>query len=141
MTIEPFGKLEFNKKSKEWFGLVNNICPNNQVELSISVENPDQEIVDKIELVKNFADNYETIAADLYELAYKKYKDTEFEVTRKEIEKMYFLIAVDLKNDNRTWWLTLEPNFDVASSYNHFLRFTLQDRKVIWANFEINKNT
>jgi hypothetical protein len=138
MTIEPFGNIEFKKRDKEWFGLVENICPHNKVELSISVDNIDHDLNDKIELVKTFATEYETILADLYDLVYKKYKNTKFEVTRKEIEKMYFLTAVNLKEDNKTWRLTLEPNFKVTAIYNHFLRFTLLDRKVIWANFDIN---
>ncbi len=138
MKIEPFGNIEFNKRDKEWFGLVDNICPNNKVELSISVNRLDQNLDDKIELVKKLASDYENIVNELYDLAYKKYKDTEFEVTRKEIEKMYFLTSVNLKEDNKTWWLVLEPNFNVISIYNHFLRFTMLDRKIVWANFDIN---
>lgn len=138
MTIEPFGNIEFNKNDKEWFGLVDNICPNNKVELSIAVDSIDQDLNEKIELIKKLAADYGAVIADLYDLAYKKYKDTEFEVTREEIEKMYFLTAVNLKEDNKTWWLTLEPDFSVTSIYNHFLRFTMQDRKIIWANFDIN---
>ena len=138
MTIEPFGNIEFNKRDKEWIGLVDNICPNNKVELSISVNKVDQDLNDKLELVKKLAADYETIVSDLYDLAYKKYKDTEFEVARNEIEKMYFLTAVNLKEDNRTWWLVLEPDFNVTSIYNHFLRFTMLDRKIIWTNFDIN---
>ena len=55
MKIEPFGNIEFNKRDKEWFGLVDNICPNNKVELSISVNRLDQNLDDKIELVKKLA--------------------------------------------------------------------------------------
>jgi hypothetical protein len=138
VTIEPFGNIEFNKRDKEWFGLADNICPNNKVELSISVNSLDQNLDDKIELVKKLASDYENIVTDLYDLAYKKYKDTEFEVTREVIEKMYFLTSVNLKEDNKTWWLVLEPNFNVTSIYNHFLRFTMLDRKIVWANFDIN---
>jgi hypothetical protein len=137
MTIEPFGNIEYKKWDKEWFGRVNNICPNNKVELSISVENRDQDLNDKLELVKKMAADYENIVANLYDFAFNKYKYTSFEVTREEIEKMYFLIGVNLKEDNKTWWLTLEPDFSVTSIYNHFLRFTMQDRKIIWANFDI----
>jgi hypothetical protein len=138
MTIEPFGEIEFKSKDKEWFGLVNNICPDNKVELIISVDNEHQSLIDKIELIKKFAADYESIIVDLYDLAYKKYKDTLYEVTREEIEHMYFLTAVNLKNDNKTWWLVLEPDFNVGSVYNHFLRFTMEDRKIIWANFDVN---
>lgn len=136
MTIEPFGKIEFNQKDKAWFGLVDNICPNNKVELSISADNIDQELNEKIELIKKLAVDYKAIIADLYSLIYKKYKDTKFEVTRPEIEKMYFLTAVNLKEDNRTWWFTLEPNNNVTSIYDHFIRFTMVDRKIIWTNLE-----
>lgn len=138
MTIEPFGKIEFNKRDKEWFGLVDNICPDNKVELCISVDNINEDLNDKIELIKKLATDYVTIVSDLYDLTYKKYKGTEFEVTREEIEKMYFLAAVNLKEDNKTWWLVLEPNFNVTSIYNHFLHFTMLDRNIIWANFDIN---
>lgn len=138
MIIEPFGNIEYNKKEKVWFGLVDNICPDNKVELSISVKNIDQDLNYKVELVKKLAADFETIIADLYELAFKKYKDTEFEVTRKKIEKIYLLTAVNLKEDNKTWWLTLEPRINVTSIYNHFLRFTMEDRKIIWTNFDIN---
>jgi len=138
MTIEPFGNIKFNERNKEWFGLVDNICPNHKVELSISVNNVAQNLDDKLELVKKLAADYDRIVTDLYDLAYKSYKNTQSEVTRNEIEKMYFLTAVNLKEDNRTWWLVLEPAFNVNSRYNHFLRFTMLDRKIIWANFDIN---
>ena len=140
MTIEPFGNIEYNKRDKEWFGNVNNISPNNKVELRISVDNADQDLSVKIEQVKKFADEYETIVGNIYDLVYNKYKDTKFEVTRKEIEKMYFLTALKLKADNLTWWLVLEPDFNVTSIYNHFFRFTMRDRKIIWTNFDINTN-
>jgi hypothetical protein len=136
-TIALFGNIEYKKSSKEWFGLVDNICPNNKVELNLSVNNKDEELNDKIELVKKFALDYENIISKLYDLAYKKYKDTQFEVTRTEIEEMYFLSAVNLKEDNKTWWLVLEPNFNVTSVYDHLLRFTMLEREIIWANFNI----
>ncbi len=138
MTIEPFGNIEYNKRDKKWFGHVNNISPNNKVELSISVDNPDQDLSVKMEQVKKLADDYETIVANIYDLVYNKYKDTEFEVARGEIEKMYFLTALNLKEDNLTWWLVLEPDFNVTSVYNQFFRFTMRDRKIIWTNFDIN---
>lgn len=135
MRIEPFGDIYYNEKNKEWFGNVDNIGPDHKVELSISADNIDEDLTEKIESIKKLAIDYETITANLYELAYRKYKDTEFEVTREEIVKMYFLTGVNLKDNNQTWWLTLEPDFNVTSIYNHFLRFTMQDRKIIWANF------
>jgi hypothetical protein len=138
MTIEFLGDINFNSKDNEWFGRVNNISPDNKVELSICVDNKEQSITDKIELVKQFATDYNTIMADLYDLAYKKYKDTQHQKSVEEIKQMYFLTAVVLKKDNKTWWLTLEPYSNVTSIYDHFLRFTMLDRKITWANFDVN---
>jgi hypothetical protein len=57
MTIEFLGDINFNSKDNEWFGRVNNISPDNKVELSICVDNKEQSITDKIELVKQFLKN------------------------------------------------------------------------------------
>jgi hypothetical protein len=138
ITIEPFGQLEYEKANKQWFGRVENISPNNIVELSISVEHPDQDIDDKIELIKNLAADYESIVANLYDLFYENLKGTKYELTRAEIEQMYFLAAVVLKADNKTWWLVLEPDYRVTSIYNHFLRFTMIGRTIVWANFDVD---
>jgi hypothetical protein len=138
MTIEPFGKIEFSSRHKHWFGFVDNICPGNKVELTISVQNKDHDLTDKIQLIRQFAEDYDSIITDLHHLAFIKYSDTKSEVPYEEIAQMYFLTGIDLKDDNKTWWLTLEPHFDVASVYNHFLRFTMTDRKIVWANFDIN---
>jgi hypothetical protein len=135
MTIEPFGNIEYKSKDKEWFGLVDNIAPNNKVELIISADNSNQDISDKIKSVQQFAFDYNSVMTSLYELAYQKYKNSQWEKTSDEIKKMYFLTAVSLKDDNKTWWLVLEPDFKVETIYNHFLRFTMDDRKIVWANF------
>ncbi len=138
MTVEPFGELKYYRKDKEWFGLVDNISPDNKVELSICVDNDQEDLSDKIVLVQKLAADYDTVIEKLYWLAYIKYKDTKWEKPLDEIKRMYFLTGVNLKIDNRTWWLVLEPTFDVASIYNHFLRFTMVDREIVWANFDIN---
>ena len=137
MTIEPFGNINFKSKDQEWFGLVDNIAPNNKVELIISADDSNQDISDKIESVKQFAIDYNSVMTSLYELAYQKYKNSQWEKTLDEIKEMYFLTAVSLKDDNKTWWLVLEPDFKVETIYNHFLRFTMVDRKIVWANFNL----
>jgi len=136
MIVEPFGLLKFDETAKEWVGYVDNISPGNKVELSISVVHIGQSLTQKIGLIKQMAADYEVIVAELYDLIYKKFRGTEYEVTRDAVGEMYYLSAVNLKEDNRTWWLVLEPCFSVDSIYNHFFRFTIQDGKIIWANFE-----
>jgi len=138
MTVEPIGELHYHQRDKEWFGLLDNISPVNKVELSICVENRYEDLSEKIVLVQKLAADYDTVIENLYRLAYIKYKDTKWEKPLDEIKKMYFLTGVNLKSDNKTWWLVLEPTFEVESIYNHFLRFTMIDREIVWANFDIN---
>lgn len=141
MIVEPFGELHYHQKDKEWFGCVDNICPDSKVELSICVDNERQDLSLKIDLVKGLARDYDAVKEKLHELTYIKYKNTEWEKSLDEIKRMYFLAGVSLKEDNRTWWLVLEPVFDVTSIYNHFLRFTMVERKIVWANFDIHTAT
>ena len=138
MKIGAFGNIEFKSKDKEWFGLMDNITPNNKVELTISAEDSNQDISDKIESVQQFAVDYNSVMENLYELAFQKYKNSQGEKTLNEIKEMYFLSSVSLKADNKTWWLVLEPECRVDAIYNHFLRFTMIDRKIVWANFNID---
>jgi hypothetical protein len=138
MAIEQFGEIKFNKQDNEWFGRVDGISPNNKVELSISVDNDKQNILEKIELIKKFVQDYEEIISKLYDLAFQKYKNTKWEKSLDEIKQMYFLASVNLKNDNKTWCITLEPDFNVTSIYNHFLRFTMIENNIVWMNFDIN---
>ncbi|TBO40935.1 hypothetical protein [Pedobacter kyonggii] len=139
--IEPFGQLTYNRQDKAWFGEVSNIHPNNNVELSISAETENQQIDDKVELVKKLASDYDAIIANLQHLIFRRFENTNFEKSLDDIKRMYDLVAVDLKSDNKTWWLVMQPDINVTSLYNHYQRFTMVDREIIWANFNIDKHT
>ena len=54
--------------------------------------------------------------------------------TIQELRQMYFLTAVELKKDNKDWWIVLEPALDVDPIYDHFLRFTVRDGTITWSN-------
>jgi hypothetical protein len=141
MTVEPFGELQFYERDKAWFGRVDNISPGNKVELGICVDGEHDDFSDKIISIRQFAADYYTVIEKLYRLAYIKYKDSKWGKPLDEIKKMYFLTAVTLKSDNKTWWLVLEPSFDVGTIYNHFLRFTMVDQEIVWASFDIKRPT
>lgn len=134
MKIEPFGNIEYNSTNREWFGVVNNIATKNKVELTISAENIHQDISNQTESIKQFAADYHFIITSLYNLTYQHYENFALQKTLEEIKEMYFLAAVSLKADNKTWWLVLEPHFHVESIYDHFLRFTIVEREIIWSN-------
>jgi hypothetical protein len=138
MDIEQFVEIKFNNQDKEWIGTVDGISPNNKVELSISVDNDKQNILEKIELIKKFSTDYDVIMSKLYDLTFQKHKNTKWEKSLDDIKQMYFLTAVALKNDNKTWWITLEPNFNVPTIYNHFLRFTMVNNNIVWMNLELH---
>ncbi len=135
MIIEPFGNIIYKSKDHKWFGLVDNIAPNNKVELAISADDSNQDISGCIQSLKQFAIDYNFIRTILHELAYQKYRSSQWEKPLDDIKQMYFLTSVSLKDDCKTWWLVLEPNLEVETIYNQFLRFTMIDRKIVWANF------
>lgn len=135
MVIEPFGVIKYLPKEKEWCGLVNNVTPNTKTELCIEVDTPNEDISEKIELMKQFASDYNSIVQSLYDLLYQSGKGSDWEKSLEEIKQMYFLTAVSLKSDNKTWWLVLEPHSNVPSIHNHFYRFTMVGRQITWTNF------
>ena len=139
MILSNFGEVKYSSHDRRWFGNVLNISPHNKVELSIPVENKDEDLQAKITLIEEFAAEYESIMKILYDFAYKKYEGTQYEVKRVEVETMYCLIGVELEQDNRTWNLILEPHFNVHSIYNHYLRFTMIDKNIIWPVFTIEE--
>lgn len=136
-NIEPFGELSFFLKESEWFGYVKNISPTNKVELTLCVENVEQSLNGKIDTVRNFVNDIDSVMTELYEFVHEN-KLLNSNKTIEEIKQMYFLTAITLQNDNQTWWLVLEPSFNVESIYNHFLRFTIVNKKIVWSNLAQN---
>lgn len=136
MKIEPFGEFKFNERENEWFGYAVNISPENTVELSLCVDNINEVLNQKIELLKNFSDSYEKIMSTIYEYILKRNLLTRFHKPIEELRAMYFLSGVSLKNDNKTFWVVLEPSNEVETIYNHFLRFTVVNENITWSNLE-----
>lgn len=136
MKADTLEELKFNSLENEWKVTTQNISPENSVELSLCVTNKDENIDQKIDLVKEFSNNYDEIMCILYQFIFQKYSQTKFNKSIEELRRMYFLSGVSLKKDNNTWWVILEPSYDVETIYNHFLRFTMVDKKIIWSNLD-----
>ena len=134
MKLEIVEQLKFNQREREWQGSAKDISNGNLIELGIGVDHATESLESKMELVNDFFANYENIMATLHGFIFEKYLPTNFTKPLEEIKRMYFLTAVSLKADNINWWIVLEPHFEVESIYNHFLRFTLIDKKIIWSN-------
>jgi len=130
-VIEPFGEMKYI--NNEWFGSVEGISPDHKIELSICVNNPDDDLTEKVLLINEFVQDYDLIVLNLYTLIFEHYKKLKLEKTEEEIEKMYFLSALSLQKDH-SWWLVMEPAYNVESIYNYFIRFTIIGREIVWKN-------
>lgn len=131
MRIEPFGTFRYHPREQLWMANVDHLSPTHKVELSIGTDHAQADLSAKIKLLEGFVLDYDSIMDKLYQFIHQSYMNTSEEKTLEEIKAMYFLAAVTLQKDNRTWWLVLEPNFDVPTIYNHFQRFTMIERQII----------
>ncbi|WP_420152410.1 hypothetical protein [Siphonobacter sp.] len=131
MRIEPFGTFDYHPREQLWKADVDHLSPTHKVELSIGTDHAQADLSDKIKLLEAFVLDYASIMERLYQFIYESYRKTSEAKTLEEIKTMYFLTAVTLQKDNRTWWLVLEPNFDVPTLYSHFQRFTMVERQIV----------
>ena len=134
MKLEIVGSLKLNQKESEWQGSARDFSNGNLIELGIGVSNATESLEGKMELMVDFFNNYENIMTTLHGFVFERYLLTKFSKPLEEIREMYFLSGVSLKTDNKNWWIVLEPHFSVESIYNHFFRFTLVDKRIIWSN-------
>jgi hypothetical protein len=132
IKIEPFGEFEYRNSERIWICFAKNVYSKNELELSFEVENQNQNLDNKIELMENFVNEISLVESYIYDFVQKRVS----EKTIDEIKSIWFLSAIELKNDNENWWVTFEPNFDCETIYNHFLRFTFNNNKIIWSNLE-----
>ena len=134
MKLEIVEQLKYNQREVEWQGSARDLSNGNLIELTIGVSNSTECIERKMDLLNDFFNNYENTMTTLYNYIYERYLNTNFSKPLEEIKSMYFLSAVNLKTDSINWWIVLEPHYNVESIYDHFLRFTIVDKKIIWSN-------
>jgi|JI10StandDraft_1071094.scaffolds.fasta_scaffold1714351_1 hypothetical protein len=134
MKLEIVGQLKYNQKESEWQGSVRDFSNDNLIELRIGVSDATESLERKMELIDDFFNNYENIMETLHGFIFERYLLTKFSKPLEQIRAMYFLSGVYLKTDSTNWWIVLEPHFSVESIYDHFLRFTLVDGRIIWSN-------
>lgn len=112
----------------EWFGLSETIFVGTIVELSIEVENQEKPTENQLSMFFEFLNNKNVIQDELYRFTTEKIKSKS-----NDIKNMYSLGAISLKS-NGEFWLVLQPNFDVPTIYNFFLRFTYRNGEIVWSN-------
>lgn len=135
--IENVGILRLNKDESGyfWFGSINNIIqPDISLELGIEVDGKKYPSEEQIELTKDLLINKEKINELLFLHIEESFQGTMWEKKKEELEKMYFISAIELKRNTRDVWVVLEPEFNVKSIFNFFPRFTINDYNIVWSN-------
>jgi hypothetical protein len=132
IAIPTIGNLAQQPESKVWFGHVsiNSLSPSIELEIE-TIEGAiptDKQIESIIDLPISYISTLGLLFGYLENSSLGK------DFSRQELEQMYFLAAINLKEDNKTWWYVLEPDISVTSIYNFFIRFTVINDVVIWCN-------
>lgn len=131
INIEPFGEFEFFRSDDTWLARTKNIIPDLEIELSIENENPSVFSLNKIPIIADFLKDINFIEGNIYQYIFEKFQ------YRKPLDKLketYFLSALELKKDNKTWWMVYEPFCEMETIHNVFLRFTIMNKTIIWSN-------
>lgn len=102
------------------------------VEVSIETSTDAPPAADCIKSMEQFLSSYDQLKPKLLHHIYNAYLQSEYALSIEHLDKMYFLAGITLKL-NGDWWVVLEPA-DVDSVYNHFIRFTIRDGNIVWAN-------
>jgi hypothetical protein len=136
MQVSEIAKnLRYIERDREWFALLANISLRGEVEISISVKSKEVDINPYLQSISALVTRYAEITEMLLQKVFKSLHQYSGEKTILDYHDYYFLSAISLKQDNRTWWLVLEP-LDVPSIINHFWRFTMVDQEIVWSNVE-----
>lgn len=135
-TIEfsPFGKLTLQDNGRKWFGLLSGVVPENQVEISIETQADDPALEEKMSNLRSFIENLPQHVERLFEFVHSQFSGGMQEKSLGDLKEMYFLVAIELKSDCKTFWVVLEPGLNVTSIHNHFLRFTIVRDEIGWSN-------
>ncbi len=107
------------------------------IELTIELEGVTEPTDKQTLLLEEFEANWTTTKAMIFKYIANRYKGTKWEKTEEELEQMYFLCSLDLKLENQDWWIVFEPEFNVPTIFNYFLRFTFKNNEISWSNIEL----
>lgn len=131
LNFFPFGTLDRVGNRAEWFGRLAGIVASNSVEVSIETDAQGQNLEANTTKLKAFIEGVPSMLDEIFHYVETAFKG---EKSVAELTQMYFLTAISIKSDGDTFWIVLEPNFDVPSMYDQFLRFTVVNKTVVWSN-------
>lgn len=129
-NIKPFGEFRYVETGSYWICFSETVFPGSNLEIVFEVENSDQDLFTKITLTKNLLQNIESLKEKIYNHIALNFSEKSIE----KVKTMWFLSAICLENDNKTWKVVFEPDFDIETIFNHFLRFSILDSEITWSN-------
>jgi hypothetical protein len=137
-NLKRIGVLKLNKNADGyyWFGTVPNITPENLVELTIEVKNKVEPTIDQIEMLLTFSKNIQNLEQVLFLYMLEAFKKAKSEIKLEDIQKTFYLSAIELKRNKEDIWVALEHN-GISSEISDFIpRFTIKNQKVVWSNVQ-----
>lgn len=136
IVIPSIGTLyqKSNGENAYWFGRLNNISPDNEVELKINVTGYSTPTSDQIKFIERLPLEYSFFTTLLLTHLKVAFERTPQEASLKRLREIYFLSGIELKANSYEWWFVLEPIGDVPTPYNFFPRFTVIDKEIVWTN-------
>ena len=134
--IEGVGILRLNKIDNQyfWFGRISKIVNELELELSIEVDEKIPPSQEQVELVIEFLHNKNRLEELIFNYLEESFRGSKWEKKREELEKMYYISAIELKRNGTDFWVVLEPDIYVESIFNFLPRFTITDYRIAWSN-------
>ena len=108
IDFSPFGELTSQNNGREWFERLSGVVPENSVEISIETQAKDAALNEKISKLRAFVEELPQHIERLFEFIQAQFSERQ-EKTLRELKEMYFLAAIELKSDCKTFWVVLLP--------------------------------
>ena len=129
-------RLRRDHSGNYWYGTANNTDQESPIELTLETTDDEEPSDNQFKKLIDFSQNIEELENKIFQYMEEAYRGSQWERTKEELKKMYFLISVTLKRDSQDWWIVLEPQDDVPTIFNHFQRFTIRDNQIAWSNIK-----
>ncbi|MFT5647238.1 MAG: hypothetical protein ACI976_001927 [Aureispira sp.] len=89
---------------------------------------------DQIEILLTLSENIQNLKQVLFIYMLEAFKKAKFEITVEDIQKTFYLSAIELKRNKEDIWVVLEHN-GISSDISNFIpRFTIKNQKIVWSN-------
>ena len=137
--VDGLGTLQLCSSGNKlyWLGKTKGLGGNNdQVDLIIHINQRGESLSERVNLVKGFLNEYDSVAAMLYRHIKNSYDQRGDHLSLEEVRRIYVLSSIALQVDKKEWWIVLEPSFEIDRHYEFHPRFILQEGLIKWSNLQ-----